>query len=279
MSSSRDDSHPEAIGEKVLTAAVASARDVWGERLVAAYALGSLAHGGFSIHVSDIDLGLILDDPLEDQDTEGMANLSAAIKASGAPLATRLSVFWGSLATLSGLATGGRFPPLDRLDLKQFGRLLAGRDIRDQLLTPSLRELVVEGAEFALRVLSRPDVMVQLKNPEALAASNLVTITKRVLFPVRFVFTAGTGEVGMNHSAVEYFSTVADGPATQLAVKALEWRDAPPEPGDTATRKVIKDGLLPIYRVFLDDYEPRLRGYDRPDLAEHFRVWRQQLEV
>ena len=56
MSTSHDESHPEAIGDKVLTAAVASARNVWGERLIAAYTLGSLAHGGFSIHVSDIDL-------------------------------------------------------------------------------------------------------------------------------------------------------------------------------------------------------------------------------
>ena len=92
------------------------------------------------------------------------------------------------------------------------------------------------------------------------------------------MYTAGTGEIGMNHSAVEYFSTANAGPAGLLAKKALEWRDAPPEPGDAATLKVIQDGLLPIYRVFLDDYEPRLRGYDRPDLAEQFRVWRQQLE-
>ncbi len=174
---------------------MASARDTWGERLVAAYALGSLAHGGFSIHVSDVDLGLILGDPLEDQDTEEMANLSAAIKASGAPLATRLSVFWGSIATLSGQASGGRFPPLDRLDLIRYGRLLEGRDIRDQLPSPSVRDLVVVGAEFALRVLSKPDVTAKLKNPEALAASDLITLTKNILFPVRFFFTAGTGEV------------------------------------------------------------------------------------
>ncbi len=152
MSSSPDDPQPEAIGEKVLTTVVARAQDAWGERLVAAYALGSLAHGGFSIHVSDVDLGLILSDPLEDQDAAGMAKLSAAVKTSGEPLADRLSVFWGSIATLSGEAPGGRFPPLDRLDLIRYGRLLAGRDIRDQLPSPSVRDLVVVGAEFALRV-------------------------------------------------------------------------------------------------------------------------------
>ena len=277
MSSSLDDSHPETIGEKVLTAAVARARDAWGERLVAAYALGSLAHGGFSVHVSDIDLGLILDDPLEDQDTEEMANLSAAIKASGAPLATRLSVFWGSIATLSGQASGGRFPPLDCLDLIRYGRLLAGRDIREQLPSPSVRDLVVVGAEFALRVLSKPEVMAELKHPETLAASDLITLTKHVLFPVRFFFTAGTGEVGMNHLAVEYFVSKTSGPAAQLAQRTLEWRQAPPEPGDPGTLKVLEDGLILLYRVFLDDYESRLRDYGRADLAEDFCAWREQL--
>ena len=276
MSRSRDDSLPEAIGEKVLTIAVARARDAWGDRLVAAYALGSLAHGGFSVHVSDVDLGLILSDPLEDQDTLGMANLSAAVKASGERLADRLSVFWGSIATLSG-APGGRFPPLDRLDLIRYGRLLAGRDIREQLPSPSVKDLVVVGAEFALRRLSNRDVVAKLKDSEALAASDLITLTKLILFPVRFFFTAGTGEVGMNDLAVEYFSAATSGPAAQLAQRTLEWRQAPPDSGDPATLKVLEDGLLPLYRVFLDDYEARLRDYGRVDLAEDFRVWREQL--
>jgi hypothetical protein len=40
----------------------------WGSRLAAGYALGSLAHGGFSALVSDVDLGLILEDPLRATD-------------------------------------------------------------------------------------------------------------------------------------------------------------------------------------------------------------------
>ena len=277
MSTYHDESHPEAVGKKVLTAALDRAKDTRGERLIAAYALGSLAHGGFSIHVSDVDLGLILDDPIVDQDTEEMADLSAAIKASEIPLATRLSVFWGSISTLSGQASGGRFPPLDRLDLIKYGRLLAGPDIREQLPSPSVRDLVVVGAEFALRVLSKPEVIAELKNPEILAASDLIPLTKHVLFPVRFFFTAGTGEVGMNDSAVKYFISETTGPAAQLAQKTLEWRYAPPEPGDPATLKVLEDGLIPLYLVFLDDYESRLRDYGRTDLAEDFCAWREQL--
>jgi len=275
----RDSTQPQVIGEKVLDAAVALARETWTDRLIAAYALGSLAHGGFSVHVSDVDFGLVLSDPLEDRDAASVSDLSSSLKASGAPLADRLSVFWGSPATLSGLATGGRFPPLDRLDLKQFGRLLAGRDIRDQLPPPSLKELVVIGAEFSLKRLSTREVTAKLKNPAALAGSDLKTLTKLILYPVRFVFTARTGEVGRNESAVDYLTGVTAGSAAELARTALAWRYTPPDPRDHATLDVIERGLLPLYRMFLDDYEVRLRNYGQRDLADAFRMWREQLET
>jgi hypothetical protein len=50
------------LGEVVLARAVSAYRDALGSRLIAGYALGSLAHGGFSPLVSDVDLGLILPD-------------------------------------------------------------------------------------------------------------------------------------------------------------------------------------------------------------------------
>ena len=70
------DARDRAKAELVLiTAAVAYQAELRG-RLLAAYALGSLAHGGFSALVSDIDLGLVVDDPLRPDDTpaiEGVA--------------------------------------------------------------------------------------------------------------------------------------------------------------------------------------------------------------
>jgi hypothetical protein len=39
---------------------------LWPDRLLAAYALGSLAHGGFSPLVSDVDFGLVLERPPTD---------------------------------------------------------------------------------------------------------------------------------------------------------------------------------------------------------------------
>jgi predicted nucleotidyltransferase len=267
----------QASGERVLEGAVRLAADRWGPRLVAAYALGSLAHGGFSVHVSDVDLGLVLSDPLQAQDAPAIEALATTVKAGGAPLAERLSIFWGSLATLSGAATGGRFPPLDRLDLKQWGRLLVGQDIRGQLVAPTVRELVIAGAEFALQALSIPEVTAELRDPATLINAGVIRLTKIVLFPVRLLFTARTGQIGRNEAAVEYFTAVETGPAADLARNGFTWREEPPDPSDPAVVDRLEKGLLPLYRLFLDEYAVRLQQYGEFELAHAFEQWRQRL--
>ena len=267
----------QASGERVLEGAVRLAADRWGTRLVAAYALGSLAHGGFSVHVSDVDLGLVLSDPLEAQDAPAIEALANDVKAGGAPLAERLSIFWGSLATLSGSSTGGRFPPLDRLDLKQWGRLLLGQDIRAQLFVPTVRELVIAGAEFALQVLSTPEVTAELRDPATLVNAGVIRLTKIVLFPVRLLFTARTGQIGRNEVAVEYFTAVETGLAADLARIGFTWREEPPDPSDPTVLDSLEKGLLPLYRLFLDEYAERLRQYGELELGHAFEQWRQRL--
>jgi hypothetical protein len=68
--------------EAILRDAVSAYRAALGERSVAAYALGSLAHGGFAPLVSDIDLGLIIADPLQPDDAETVRSVADAAKAS-----------------------------------------------------------------------------------------------------------------------------------------------------------------------------------------------------
>src|SRR5438552_1153113 len=106
-------------GEAVLAEAVAAYQAALGERLVAAYALGSLAHGGFSPLVSDVDLGLVLRDPPRPDDPDRVQAVADAVKRGGTVLHERLSVFWGTPTMLQGQIAGGRFPPLDRLDLME----------------------------------------------------------------------------------------------------------------------------------------------------------------
>lgn len=265
-------------GERVLMHAVELAQNGWGNRLVAAYALGSLAHGGFSPHVSDIDAGFVLADPLDDADAEAVIRISSGVRASGIPLGDRLSIFWGSPATLSGATSGGRFPPLDMLDLKHFGRLLAGRDMAPLVRSPTLRELIASTAGFALRVLSTPETMTLLRDPFRLASAGTKMLTKLVLYPARFLFTARTGQVGMNDKAVAHFTSVETGPVSDLLSKGLEWRFAPPYPGDPAVVDRLRAGLLPLYTLFVNDYESRLLAYRELQMAQAYRDWRERLE-
>jgi hypothetical protein len=267
----------QAAGERVLADAVRLAADTWGDQLLAAYALGSLAHGGFSAHVSDVDLGLVLSDPLHVRDTHAIEAIANTVKARGAPLADRLSVFWGSPATLSGEAAGGRFPPLDRLDLAQFGRLLRGQDLRAHLALPTTRELVIAGADFALQVLATPEVVAELRHPALLVNAGVRVLTKTVLFPVRFLFTARTGQVGRNDAAVEHFTAAETGLVADLARSALRWREEPPDPGDPMVVGMLEWGLIPLYRLFLDEYAVRLREYGEGTAAHALEEWRQSL--
>ena len=269
----------EAQGHELLAATVDLARQTWRGRLIAAYALGSLAHSGFSA-VSDIDVGLVLSDPLLAPDHEGVVSLVESIKATNKPFSDRLSVFWGSVGTLSGAQQGGRFPPLDRLDLIKYGRLLAGLDVRGKLAMPTRKELVVAGAEFALWRLATDEVILKLKNPESLARSDAKTLTKLILYPVRFMFTAQTGEVGRNEAAVDYFLGVAKNPASsELARLALDWRNVGPVGCDASPMRAIAAGVLPLYEEFLSDHESRLKEYERQDLAEAFGRWRRRLQT
>jgi len=69
---------PPAVtsAEHVLAAVVRLARESLAGRLLAAYALGSIAHGGFSPLVSDVDVGLILADPIRSSDNALLERVS-----------------------------------------------------------------------------------------------------------------------------------------------------------------------------------------------------------
>jgi hypothetical protein len=280
-------------GEAVLAQAVAAYQAALGSRLVAAYALGSLAHGGFSPLVSDVDLGLILRDSPWMKHRLAIRAVARAVRADGSELHQRLSVFWGTPATLAGRARGGRFPPLDRLDLLDYGRLLTGQDARHGVARPGPDELLVAGAEFALaslgggnlpgrlRALARPGArdrgaLAEIRNPARLVSRGPRRTTKIVLFPVRFLFTAATGRVGTNPLAAEHYLASAGAPAARLVAAALAWRLEPPADEAAATALLGRE-LIPLYAYYLDDHITRLSAAGRRGLAGSFRRWRARL--
>jgi hypothetical protein len=263
--------------EGVLEDAVGAYREALGERLLATYALGSLAHGGFSPLVSDVDLGLIVADPLRPSDSVTIQLIAEGLKARGSELHARLSVFWGTPATLAGRHAGGRFPPLDRLDLLQHGRLLSGSDARAGLPQPSRSDLLVAGAEFALDLLARDATVEQIRQPDLLLGEGIRHVTKLVLFPVRFLFTAETGSVGTNNIATEHYLTAGQGPSTSLVAAALTWRTIPPDHAQAAA--LLGREIVPLYCHYLDDHMARLASLPRLDLSEAFARWRRRITV
>lgn len=287
----------QADGERVLLAAAAAYRAALGERLLAAYAIGSLAHGGFSPLVSDIDLGLIVDDPLGPDDQNTIETVAKGQKESGEPLSDRLSVFWGTPNMFAGRHDDGRFPALDRLDLIENGRLLTGVEARSGLRRPSASDLIVAGAEFAIASLAGvrwslsgtgsglgsmraavEDAVDQVRRPELLIAAGVRRLTKLVLFPVRFVFTAATGRVGTNNESVEWYLARDAAPSKGLVAAGLAWRTAEPNDQEKVA-DLLRKNMVPLYLYFIDDHVARLDALGKVELARAFRAWRARLET
>ena len=263
--------------ELVLAEAVAAYGVALGDRLLAAYALGSLAHGGFSELVSDIDVGLIVSDPPLPEDASVIQQVADAETGKGSALHARLSVFWGTPATLRGERAGGRFPALDRLDLIENGRLLAGADdARTGLPRPELRELIVTGAEFALDYLGRGAIE-EIRSPELLIAHGVRRVTKLVLFPVRFLYTAATGRVGTNDVAATHYLGDERAVGTELVAAALAWRTAPPT-DEVAAAALLRGQIVPLYLHYVADHVTRLDSLGEAELAEAFRAWQHRLD-
>jgi hypothetical protein len=282
-------------GQMVLAEAVEAYRVALGRRLVAAYALGSLAHGGFSPLVSDIDLGLIISDPMRFGDAETVQGVAEDEKAGGSALHERLSVFWGTPATLAGEQQGGRFPTLDRLDLLENGRLLAGTDARCGLPRPSADEMLAAGADFALEYLAGlgpragmttqgvgsmraagQEALEEIRSPEVLLARGVRRLTRLVLFPARFLFTGTTGKVGTNDAAVAHYLADPQAPSKKLVAAALTWRTDPPA-DQAAAAELLREEMVPLYLHYLDDQIECLGSVGEVQLARAFREWRDRL--
>jgi hypothetical protein len=207
------------------------ASDAFGARLISVYAIGSLAHGGFALAVSDIDVAVLVD--LCDESVPPLigAVVTSSQQQLGPGLADRLSIFYGDWESFGVPPQTARLGVIDRLDLIEHGVLMHGVDDRAHRgVRPTRDELVAETADF----LSYWET--QRREPGELIAAGARVLTKNVLFPVRFLYTHATGRAGANQDAVAWYREHG-GPHADLARAALDWRSGDVDP-------IVARGLL-----------------------------------
>jgi hypothetical protein len=213
----------DADGWSVIQAAVQHAEDQLGDRLLSAYAIGSLAHGGFAPAVSDVDLALLTTELDRD-----MSKLVAAITAEVAKthrLGDRLSVFYAPWETFAEPPRGARFPPIDRFDLVRYGVLVHGADLRVTYATPpTADEIRAHAVDSALRRATRARLAADLKQLKA-GGVTVHDATKLVLWPIRLQHVCDTGQAHGNADAVDHYLALTDAAYRSLARDALSWRD------------------------------------------------------
>ncbi len=253
-------------GWSVIRAAVSEVDRRLGDRLVSAYAVGSLAHGGFAPAVSDIDLALLTRD-LEPDIEQVIEEITAELSATHT-LGDRLSVFHVPWDQFTDPPAGARFLPIDRFDLVRYGILVHGSDLRDvYAVAPTGAEIRAHAVNSALRRVSTQQLTDDLHQLSTRGVTVLDT-TKLVLWPVRFQHVCDVGEATGNADAVRHYLNLPDAAHRSLAMDALRWRDltAIPDPEDAVRRISTRIHLLHaevLRRVSARSGTPR-----RDELAE-----------
>ena len=172
-------------------------RSELGPSLVEVYKLGSLAHGGFSVIYSDIDVGLLLN--CEEPPSE-IAALVTDAKALQPELGNKLSVFWGNPAF-----SWGRLPIIDRLDLLDHGVPIMG-DHKADFPRPTRVE-VHQALRESIEKSWQPRIP-ELQALTRLEAKDSKPYVRAILYPARLIFTWDKLAVDSNDRAVEYLHQV-----------------------------------------------------------------------
>lgn len=229
---------------------------MFGAEIEAVFTLGSLAHGGFSELVSDVDAAIILRSTGPDTHALIARVQHLVVEKAGSPLSERLSLFWADWnAVRTGEGEHKRFSPIDRLDLLDSGRLLCGSDLREPSLRPSHEQLIVMSTDHMLENFT-DEYLQRIRGAQALLSSGPRAVTKATLFPVRFLYTLKAGRIGLNADSARWYA--ADGrPGSALALKALKWRNDGIKDAELA-RRLLDAELLAIHAECLDEYAKRL---------------------
>lgn len=229
-------------------AAAAAASAELGDHLASAYAIGSLAHGGFNPAVSDVDVGILTTRAVEPAAISRIAQITAA--KVGSALSQRLSIFHVPWSEFAAPPMGSRFPAIDRLDLKRHGVLIAGDDLRAVTPEPPEAEVIAEALDFGLPRLGPESVRAAMRNT-AFGDLNVRETTKLILFPVRLLFVACTALVGSNDDAVLHYHEATGQSRLALVDAALAWRRAGRVLNPSIAESLVLEQLLALHQQVL----------------------------
>jgi hypothetical protein len=252
--------------DQVVVDAVEAAQAVFGNQIEAIFTLGSLAHGGFAPLVSDVDVAIVLASTAAGTADQIAAVERTVVEKGSSPLSGRLSLFWADWhAVRTGEGEYFRLGPVDRLDLLDSGNLLLGSDLREPSVRPSRDDLVLMSADLMLRKFTET-YLEELRDAPGLVAGGPRAVTKAVLFPVRFMYTLGTGGIGLNENSAHWYAG-EDLPGSALALKALEWRSEGIDDTDLAVQ-LLDAELATLHAECLTEYANDLDGLgDAPRAA------------
>jgi len=243
--------------QEIIASCHALAKEAFGSRLRGLYLLGSLAHGDFAPAVSDFGVALFLAAPLAAHDAEQIAAVMAYCDAAHPAYARRLSLFWGTVEDFNdadAVQIPGRFPALDRLDLVEHGRYIAGAELRAALIPPS-RSAVLEHCRQDLpRFVRDPARYGFLTGGAELDTSDRRALTRLCLFPARFLHTARTGAVVSNDAAARFYCAAHKDASSDIVRLALALRHDPSRTLSAADRDLLATELRPYYGRFLREF-------------------------
>jgi predicted nucleotidyltransferase len=209
------------------------------ERLIGAYLIGSIAHGGFSHRYSDIDLALVTEDGL---DTAALTKLRALAAEQDAALSQKLSVFWADRHF-----SIGRLPPLDRADYLDHAIVIAERE-RIRPARPTLDEIraYLKGAPFS----NWTENTDRFAKMDVLVPGDHKAFIRTLLYPARLVYSWSTGRMASNDEAVAFTREHRlPGMDTDILTQALAYRQAGADP----------DALFPARAVLRDQVKSCIR--------------------
>ena len=114
-----------------------------------------------------------------------------------------------------------------------------------------------------------------LADPDALVALGTREVTKAVLFPVRFLYTLGTGRADGNEPAVRWYAAQPMVAAASLATAALDWRNRGLDP--ERAMELLRRELLPLYLELTSRYAQALTSMDFGLLVRGLLDWNERL--